>query len=140
MHAVQSPEANLTKSTVSGTPKKSIGKGNERNLYREGYRKGRSANDARGDRGRGKVTGKGPPVDGPDKVSRGLAYQGILERPQRYDPGRELRKSNGAVPNPEARELQVDHFQELDRNQDGVLDPMERAVGRLDIERDMRNR
>jgi hypothetical protein len=44
------------------------------------------------------------------------------------------------VPNPAARELQVDHFQELDRNQDGVLDPLERTVGRLDIERDLSNR
>jgi hypothetical protein len=37
-------------------------------------------------------------------------------------------------------DLQADHFQELDRNQDGVLDPLERAVGRLDIERDLNNR
>jgi hypothetical protein len=93
-----------------------------------------------GNRGRGKVSEEAVPVGGADKVSQALAYHGILQQPQRYDPGRELRKNKGAAPNPEARELQVDHFQELDRNQDGVVDPLERAVGRLDIERDMNNR
>lgn len=70
-------------------------------------------------------------------MSQSLAYHGILEQPQRYDPSR---KSERAALTPEARELHMDHFQELDRNRDGVLDPLERAVGRLDIERDMNNR
>ena len=68
-----------------------------------------------------------------------LSYHGILEQPKRYDPSRELRRRKGAALNPDAHELQIEHFQELDRNQDGVLDPLERAVGRLDIERDMNN-
>ncbi|MBM4127939.1 MAG: hypothetical protein FJ247_11420 [Nitrospira sp.] len=70
-------------------------------------------------------------------MSQGLTYHGILEQPQRYDPGR---KSKGAVLTPEAREFRLDHFHELDRNRDGVLDPLERAVGRPDIERDLNNR
>lgn len=69
-----------------------------------------------------------------------LSYHGILVQPQRYDPLRGPRKTRGVVLSPEARDLQVEHFQELDRNLDGVLDPLERAVGRLDIERDMNNR
>ena len=67
-----------------------------------------------------------------------LSYHGILEQPQRYDPGREQRK--GGVPNPQAGELRYDHFQELDRNRDGVIDPFERVSGRLDMDRDLTNR
>jgi hypothetical protein len=91
-------------------------------------------------RGRGKVPGQSAPDGRVEKASQRLAYHGIIQQPHRYDPGRDLGKSQGAVPNPAARELQVDHFQELDRNQDGVLDPLERTIGRLDIERDLNNR
>lgn len=67
-----------------------------------------------------------------------LSYHGILEQPQRYDPSREHRK--GGAPNPQAGELLHDHFQELDKNRDGMIDPFERAFGRLDIDRDLTNR
>jgi len=67
-----------------------------------------------------------------------LSYHGMLEQRQRYDPGRDQRK--GRVPNPLAQELHHDHFQELDLNRDGTLDPVERARGRLDIDRDLINR
>jgi len=67
-----------------------------------------------------------------------LSYYGKFERPQRYDPSREYRK--GGTPNPQAGELLHDHFQELDKNHDGMIDPFERASGRLDIDRDLANR
>jgi hypothetical protein len=67
-----------------------------------------------------------------------LSYHGILEHPQRYDP--RLQRHNGAPHNPQASELLHDHFQELDKNHDGVLDPFERALGRLDMDRDLSNR
>jgi hypothetical protein len=77
-----------------------------------------------------------PPVSVMPKAD--LSYHGMFEQRQRYDPGRDQRK--GRVPNPMARELHHDHFQELDRNRDGTLDPVERARGRLDIDRDLSNR
>ena len=67
-----------------------------------------------------------------------LSYYGILEQPQRYDPSRDRR--TGRAPNPQAGELLHDHFQELDKNHDGMIDPFERAVSRLDIDRDLSNR
>lgn len=67
-----------------------------------------------------------------------LSYHGMLEQPARYDPGRASRK--GAAPNPQAGDLLYDHFQELDKNRDGMIDPFERALGRLDIDRDLTNR
>jgi hypothetical protein len=67
-----------------------------------------------------------------------LAYHGILEHAGRYDPS--LQRHKGAPHNPQVSELLHDHFQELDKNQDGVLDPLERAVGRLDMDRDLSNR
>ena len=67
-----------------------------------------------------------------------LSYHGILEHPQRYDPS--LQRHKGAPHNPQAGELLHDHFQELDKNHDGVLDPFERALGRLDMDRDLSNR
>jgi hypothetical protein len=30
-----------------------------------------------------------------------------------------------------------DHFQELDKNHDGAIDPIERATGRIDLDRDL---
>ena len=66
-----------------------------------------------------------------------LSYHGILEQPQRYDPSRDRRA--GRAPNPQASEILHDHFQELDKNRDGVIDPFERAFGRLDMDRDVSN-
>lgn len=67
-----------------------------------------------------------------------LSYHGMFEQPQRYDPSRDRR--TGRAPNPQASELQHDHFQELDKNYDGMIDPFERAFGRLDMDRDVSNR
>ena len=66
-----------------------------------------------------------------------LSYHGILEQPQRYDPSRDRRA--GRPPNPQADEILYDHFQELDKNHDGMIDPFERAFGRLDMNRDVSN-
>lgn len=66
-----------------------------------------------------------------------LSYHGILEHPQRYDPSRDRRA--GRAPNPQAGEIQHDHFQELDKNRDGMIDPFERSFGRLDMDRDVSN-
>ena len=64
-----------------------------------------------------------------------LMYYGMLEGPQRYDPRRN--HLSAGVPDPHTPELTHDHFQELDRNQDGKIDPVERAFGRLDMDRDL---
>ena len=67
-----------------------------------------------------------------------LMYHGMLESPQRYDPRRN--HPGAGVPDPHTPELTHDHFQELDRNQDGTIDPVERAFGRLDMDRDLHDR
>jgi hypothetical protein len=67
-----------------------------------------------------------------------LMYHGVLEDSRRYDPRPNYRTAG--VQNPQARYLTEDHFQELDHNQDGKIDPIERAFGRLDIDRDLHNR
>ena len=67
-----------------------------------------------------------------------LMYHGMLESPQRYDPRRS--HLGTGVPDPYNPELTHDHFRELDRNQDGSIDPVERTFGRLDMERDLHNR
>ena len=67
-----------------------------------------------------------------------LMYHGLLEDSRRYDPRPNYRTAG--VQNPQARYLTQDHFQELDHNQDGKIDPIERAFGRLDIDRDLHNR
>jgi hypothetical protein len=64
-----------------------------------------------------------------------LTYHGILEGPSRYDP-RQNRQTAGAL-DPQTPDLTHDHFQELDRNRDGMIDPVERAFGRLDMDRDV---
>jgi len=64
-----------------------------------------------------------------------LMYHGMLESPQRYDPRRN--HLGAGIPDPHTLELTHDHFQELDRNQDGSIDPVERAFGRLDMDRDL---
>jgi hypothetical protein len=68
-----------------------------------------------------------------------LMYHGMLESPQRYDPRRNHRVGAG-TPDPHNPELTHDHFQELDRNQDGSIDPVERVLGRLDMDRDLYDR
>jgi hypothetical protein len=67
-----------------------------------------------------------------------LMYHGMLESPQRYDPRRN--HLGAGVPDPHNPELSHDHFQELDRNQDGTIDPVERVFGRLDMDRDLHGR
>jgi hypothetical protein len=67
-----------------------------------------------------------------------LMYYGMLESPQRYDPRRN--HFGGGVPNPDILELTYDHFPELDRNQDGAIDPVERTFGRSDMDRDLHDR
>jgi hypothetical protein len=67
-----------------------------------------------------------------------LMYHGMLESPQRYDPRRN--HLGAGVPDPHTPELTHDHFQELDRNQDGTIDPVERTFGRLDMDRDLHDR
>lgn len=67
-----------------------------------------------------------------------LMYHGMLESSQRYDPRRN--HLDAGVPDPHNSELTQDHFQELDRNQDGSIDPAERAFGRLDMDRDFHDR
>ena len=66
-----------------------------------------------------------------------LSYHGMFEQPQRYYPSRD--RQTGRAPNPQAGELQQEHFQELDKNHDGMIDPFERAFGRLDMDRDVSN-
>lgn len=68
-----------------------------------------------------------------------LMYHGMLESPQRYDPRRNHHVGAG-VPDPHNPELTLDHFQELDHNQDGSVDPVERVFGRLDMDRDFHDR
>jgi hypothetical protein len=63
-----------------------------------------------------------------------LSYHGILERPQRYGPCRD--RCKGGSPNPQIGTVLYDHFQELDKNHDGAIDPIERATGRIDLDRD----
>jgi hypothetical protein len=66
-----------------------------------------------------------------------LTHHGLLEDSQRYDP--RPNSHTAGVPHPGTSELIYEHFQELDRNQDGKVDPIERAFGRLDIDRDLQN-
>lgn len=94
-------------------------------------------NHAKLKREKTKTRGNGQLSTGKGQIHQNFSYHGILERPQRYNPGKNLR--NGAVPNPKMRDLRFDHFQELDKNRDGVIDPLERATSRLDIDRDMSN-
>ena len=67
-----------------------------------------------------------------------LMYHGMLENPQRYDPRRN--HLGAGVPDLHNPELTHDHFQELDRNQDGTIDPVERTFGRPDMDRDLYDR
>lgn len=64
-----------------------------------------------------------------------LIPYGMLEDSQRYDP--RPRAMSGGVPSPQRLDLTHEHFQELDRNQDGKIDPVERAFGRIDMDRDL---
>jgi hypothetical protein len=64
-----------------------------------------------------------------------VSFHGMLQQPQRYTPYYEHGK--GGVPNPNVGALLHEHFQELDKNRDGSIDPFERALGRLDLDRDL---
>ena len=64
-----------------------------------------------------------------------LAHHGLLTGPHRYHLDRGDRRSVVITPHP--GDLVLDYFLELDKNRDGVIDPLERATGRLDIERDV---
>jgi hypothetical protein len=61
-----------------------------------------------------------------------LMHYGVLENAQRYDP-----RPHAGVPHPQTPDVIHDHFQELDRNRDGAIDPVERAFGRIDMDRDL---
>ena len=67
-----------------------------------------------------------------------LMHYGMLENAQRYDPLPHAHHKG--VPNPQTSDLTHDHFQELDRNQDGAIDPVERTFGRIDMDRDLHTR
>ncbi|HKY71801.1 MAG TPA: hypothetical protein VJL88_07760 [Nitrospira sp.] len=67
-----------------------------------------------------------------------LIHYGVLEDSHRYDP--RPHAAPAGVPSPQTPELTHDHFQELDRNQDGMIDPVERAFGRIDMDRDLHTR
>ena len=67
-----------------------------------------------------------------------LAHHGLLTTPHRYPLDQGDRRS--AVVTPHPGDLAHDHFLELDKNRDGVIDPLERATGRLDIEMDASTR
>ena len=67
-----------------------------------------------------------------------LIHFGMLEDSQRYDP--RPHNDSAAVRSPQTPELTHDHFQELDRNQDGLIDPVERTFGRIDMDRDLHTR
>ena len=67
-----------------------------------------------------------------------LMYHGMIEDAQRYDP--RPNHHTAGVRNPQTSDLTHDHFQELDRNQDGTIDPVERAFSRLDMDRDLYDR
>jgi hypothetical protein len=67
-----------------------------------------------------------------------LIHYGVLEDSQRYDPRPHAHAAG--VPHPQTPDLTHDHFQELDRNQDGKIDPVERAFGRIDMDRDLNTR
>jgi hypothetical protein len=63
---------------------------------------------------------------------------GLLKHSRRYHMDQAISKDG--LRNPHTDDLLHDHFQELDRNHDGVIDPVEQVTGRLDIEKDMGHR
>jgi hypothetical protein len=69
------------------------------------------------------------------KPSFDFRSHGMLEDPRRYDS--RLHHQTSGLQDPQTSHMAYDHFQELDRNQDGRIDPVERAVGRLDMDRDL---
>lgn len=135
---VQRSPHNDWKSSVSRISNRAIAKSGGRKSVRAARKTQNRLNYAKLKREKTKMRGKGPLSAGKEQTHHNLSNHGILERPQRYDPGKRFR--NGAVRNPKARDLRRDHFQELDKNRDGVLDPLERATSRLDIDRDLSDR
>ena len=79
---------------------------------------------------------KSMPSETVAKSMPGLGHHGLLKTSHRYY----LKDRGNVVASPHPGDLALDHFLELDKNRDGVIDPLEQAVGRLDIERDMNNR
>ncbi|HEU4685182.1 MAG TPA: hypothetical protein VFS39_11835 [Nitrospira sp.] len=67
------------------------------------------------------------------KIDR--SYHGLLKTDHRYET-RHGHQTSG-IRYPEAHNLAREHFEELDRNRDGLIDPVEQAFGRLDMERDL---
>lgn len=109
------------KQRVEKSPSLEKGKGPKEQSIRRAHRRARAAKPLRP---QATLTPK------PD-----VSYHGLLQQPQRYVPHYEHGK--GGVPNPNAGALLHEHFQELDKNRDGSIDPFERALGRLDLERDL---
>ncbi|HEY6085948.1 MAG TPA: hypothetical protein VIU63_11175 [Nitrospira sp.] len=66
------------------------------------------------------------------------AFHGMLQDSQRYDA--RLNRHTTGLRNPQTDEFVHDHMQELDRNRDGKVDPVERVFGRLDMDRDLQDR
>ncbi|HJT20735.1 MAG TPA: EF-hand domain-containing protein [Nitrospira sp.] len=60
---------------------------------------------------------------------------GMLQDSRRYDSRLGFRTSG--LQDPQLQHVSYEHFQELDRNQDGRIDPVERAFSRLDMDRDL---
>lgn len=137
LQRVQPSPVDYQKSHLARTVKRKIAKRGGRQSVRSTRKNQNIQNRAELNRGKAETVGKGLLSVGEGETTQDLSYHGILEQPQRYDPSRNLR--NGAVPNPRARDLRFDHFRELDKNRDGVIDPLEKATSRLDIERDMSN-
>jgi len=137
LRRVQRPPHKDWKFPLSRISSKATAKSGGRKLARSVRKNQSRLNHAKLKREKTKIRGNGPLSAGKEQASHDLSHFGVLERPRRYDPGKRLH--DGAVPNPRARDVRVDHFQELDKNQDGVLDPLERATSRLDIDRDLSN-
>ena len=100
-----------------------------------------------------------PSVRGKSKISKGLqhsklskrsepravlqptvnpAFHGMLQDSHRYDV--RLNRRSAGLRNPQIDAFVHDHMQELDRNRDGKVDPVERVFGRLDMDRDLQER
>lgn len=115
--------------TLSPPLSEGKGKGKEKERKKHARNHSRST-------GRYASSSKKPSVRATLQAKPDLSYFGVLRQPQRYDPSQGHRTSVGA-PNPQVGDLLHDHFQELDKNRDGVIDPLERVLGRLDMDRDL---
>ncbi len=134
---IQPSHVHYLKSHLKRTGTRHLAKSGKKQSVRSGRKNRHLQNRAELNRREPETVGESLLSVEENEATQDLSYHGILERPQRYDPSRNIR--HGAVPNQRARDLRFDHFRELDKNRDGVIDPLERATGRLDIERDMSN-